>query len=177
MDDFTQQYLLCESNSATESSSPLANIAFVPGPPVVREPISVADLDHTVDYTLTDIMTTFEALPHVESSAETKALRWSMDDRWINIDFNVSDQEWTGSKITCCCTFSDVIWMWLALCRTHRAVMLKNAQGQLFTPRSFLHELAFPKLGIAFNDENESIRNRAEEEMRLYQLVARDALR
>ena len=178
VDDFTQRYLLCESTSATDPRSPLSSIAFTPGPPVVREPLVVTDLGHVVAHSVPDVLATFAALPHVDQTTTDRLLRWSLADRWIELAFGgSSDDEWTGSQIECCYTFADIVWMWLAVCRIHRAVMLQNAQGRLYTPRSFLHELALPQLADAFIESDASTRDRAEQEMKVYRLVGRDALR
>ena len=176
MDDFTKRYLLCESTPATDPDSTLSCLAFKPGPPIVREPLFVADLQHSASYCLSDVLATFAALPNVNQKGRDAGLRWTLDDRWIELSFVGEGGEWTESPVQCWCTFADLAWMWLSVCRKHRTIMLQNAHGRLFTPRSFLHELAFPRLSDAFDNSNASTSQRAELEMSTYRVVARDAL-
>lgn len=143
----------------------------------MREPLVVVDVKHTVAHPLAGVWATFAALPHVQRTNTDDRLRWTLSDRWIELAVEGINDEWRGSPIHCSCTFGDVVWMWLSVGRHHRAMMLRNALGRLFTPRSFLHEIALPRLSEAFNSTDASARHRAEHELKVYRLVGRDALR
>ncbi len=178
MDEFTQHYLLCQSTRPTVPDSAIGNIAFTPGPPIIREPLTITDIEHAVSYPSPDIFAAFSALPRVQQVTPQRVLRWTLADRWIQLEFaGTSDEEWNGTEISCLCTFADIVWMWLAVSRTHRSVLVQDAHGRLFTPRSFLHTFALPQLAKAFSSDNQQTQERAEKEMKVYRLVGHDALR
>jgi hypothetical protein len=171
VDAFMQQYLLC--GCALPEG---AVIAFRPGPAIVRQVLHVSELRDTVAYPLCDVMDTLSSLPRLRGSPPS-VQRWSLNDRWIELTTHTAGNEWLETQIECYCTYGDIVWMWLSICRRHPAVLLQYGDERLYTPRLFMDEIVLPRLSRAFNSSDNSTRVRAEQELLIYRLVARDALR
>src|SRR5262249_39924587 len=68
---------------------------------------------------------------------------------------------WLGSILDLSCTFSDLVELWWKLAKSHPAIYIHTPSCRMYTPCSFLEEVAVGSLSQAFRDDDPAIRSNA----------------
>ncbi|MBX9579963.1 MAG: hypothetical protein K2X87_06605 [Gemmataceae bacterium] len=167
---FEADYLWCRATGHAT-----VDLFFSSGPDHIREPYSSVMVGAIVEYQVADFAAALDRLPGVvrthTSEAETW-WRWGRDGRSIEIavdgDNTGEDGVWLGSLLRIDCTFADLVGLWGELLTTRPAVYLHDQSCRMYTPRSFLEEVAMRALAPALSSGNPAVAAEAVRAVRGY---------
>jgi hypothetical protein len=151
VDDFERDYLRLSAAGYRPD-----DLFFSSGPGVVDEPLSSVSVGHIVEYRAMDVAAGIAALPGFVNTLDQeygKIWRSENGPRWVEIDVDETntgeDGVWLASPVRADCTFADLVTVWAQLRRTFPAVYLHDPVCRMYTPRSFIEEVAVATLAPA----------------------------
>jgi hypothetical protein len=143
------------------------------------EPFFSVSVGHITEYRAADFAAGIAGLPGLVSTRDDqheRTWRWENGPRWVEITVdsdNVDDAGvWLGSITRADCTFADLVAVWQGLRRTFPAVYLHDRACRMFTPVSFLEEVAARALAPALASPDSATAERAAAEYRRYRELA-----
>ena len=152
---------------------------FSCGPDQILEPYSSVALGSIEEYSSEEIANAINGLADisvVKRSPYLSVWRWANESRYIEIqidgDNTSEDGVWIASLLALDCNFSDLIDLWSKLRQTHPAIYLHSPSCQMYTPCSFLEEVALSALSPAWADSDPAVRHFATELFERYRLAS-----
>jgi hypothetical protein len=175
MTEYEQDFLLCSAAGFGPT-----DMFFISGPDYLPEPYTSVMVDSIIEYQTTDIASTISQLPNTVALREGKfesVWRWQREDRHIEIsvDEDNTDQEgvWLASTLDVTCSFSDLLSFWVKFAESHPAIYLHAPSCRMYSPCSFLEEVAMEALWQAFRTDDLAVRSKAMQEFHLYRSLRR----
>ncbi len=172
MTDFEEEFLLCKLAGFSET-----DLFFCSGPNQILEPFTSVMVGVIEEYQTTAMAVAISCLPGTVSLREHEfenVWRWERSNRFIEIsvnDDNTFEGGWLGSPLKLNCTFSDLVEFWLNLARSYPAIYVHQPSCRMYTPCSFLEEVAMRELSRAFRSGDSGIRERAMQEFQRYRTL------
>lgn len=163
MDEFERQFLLCLSDESTSVLSPLHGLSLVPGPLPVSGTRSSVDLQDLEDYKLERAVAA--VLLHAGGIRDGDRVSWTLADRFIELEFATmgpDDDRWGGCNLRTHCLFVDLLRVWLTISKPCPATWLHNSACRMYSPASFVEQVALLQLRPALKSADSSVRTRAE---------------
>lgn len=139
--------------------------------------MSSIELQQVPEYKVEVVRDAFRALPGmaevtINDREGLSMFEWRESTRTILTKVEAPDSAdwpfWSGSPIEAHCTFRDLLEIWIGLALQLHQVWLHNSNCTMFSPESFVEQIAAPALHSALQSDDRATRNRAEEERSRY---------
>lgn len=176
MDNFEKLHLLCVSDESTSVLSPLRQLSLVPGPSPVLGTMSSTDLQSLAEYDIAHVRKALLTHPGMVDHGDL--LLWCESDRCIELDFTLFDSPerslWGGSNLSTRCFFADLLRLWRTISISCPATWLHNSDCTMYSPGTFVEEVALLSLQPALQSPDLELRDRAYRAKDLYENLVRE---